>query len=99
MTDFISGWNNAIGAGDWVFQPVYPKLWTDESGNVTTDQDGLLVGAVIDDTTTLDFINDLTTAVLISLFTDAAAGPDDTIPDGSTNRRDRKRCLRWAIAP
>lgn len=30
---------------------------------------------------------DLQTAFLISLFTDAQCGPDDVIPDGSTNRR------------
>lgn len=31
--------------------------------------------------------DDLTTAVLISLFTDRVANDDDVIPDGSTNRR------------
>lgn len=30
---------------------------------------------------------DLETAVLISLFTDRLAAPDDVIPDGTTNRR------------
>ena len=31
--------------------------------------------------------DDLTTAVLISLFTDRRAAPSDVIPDGTTNRR------------
>lgn len=31
--------------------------------------------------------NDLVTALLLSLFTDREAAPDDTIPDGSTDRR------------
>lgn len=87
MTDFISGWDQAAGSGDWVFQPIAPRIWTDEAGAPVIDHNGLLVGAIIDETTTLDFINDLTTAVLISLFTDAAAGVDDAIPDGSGNRR------------
>ncbi|ODU84510.1 MAG: hypothetical protein ABT10_03025 [Novosphingobium sp. SCN 63-17] len=51
------------------------------------DENGLLVGAVVDDTDTLEFINDLTTSVLISLFTDATAGDDDVIPDGTSLRR------------
>ena len=56
-----------------------------------------------DITTTWDYVNnrgdwqvqagalasgdDLTTAVLISLFTDRRAAPSDVIPDGTTNRR------------
>lgn len=31
--------------------------------------------------------DDLSTAILISLCTDRAASPDDTLPDGSTDRR------------
>ncbi len=31
--------------------------------------------------------DDLETALLLSLFTDAEAGPDDEIPDGSSDRR------------
>lgn len=38
-------------------------------------------------TTDITFGNDLATAVLISLFTDAEADPSDPIPDGSTDPR------------
>lgn len=87
MTDIITGWNNATGEADWVFQPILPRIWTDEVDGPIIDESGLLVSAVIDDTTTLEFINDLTTAVLISLFTDAPADGDDIIPDGTVFRR------------
>lgn len=87
MTDIVTGWNNAAGAADWVFQPILPRIWTDEHDGPIVDESGLLVSAVIDDTTTLDFVNDLTTAVLISLFTDAPADDDDIIPDGTAMRR------------
>ena len=40
-----------------------------------------------DPTNQLSYGNDLATAVIISLFTDAQAGPDDVIPDGSTDPR------------
>lgn len=36
---------------------------------------------------TLSFGNDLATAALISIFTDAQADEGDTVPDGSTDRR------------
>lgn len=87
MTDIITGWNNATGEADWVFQPIMPRIWTDETNAPIVDENGLLVGAVVDDTNTLEFINDLTTSVLISLFTDAPAGDDDVLPDGTTLRR------------
>jgi len=40
-----------------------------------------------DPTNQLSFGNDLATAVIISLFTDAQAGPDDTIPDNTSDPR------------
>ncbi|KUR80752.1 phage GP46 family protein [Novosphingobium sp. FSW06-99] len=40
-----------------------------------------------DPTNSLTYGNDLATAALISLFTDAQADPDDVIPDGTTDRR------------
>lgn len=87
MTDFITGWNPATGEGDWIFQPHHPALWVDQTGNVITDEGGIAIDAIVDASTTIEFINDLTTSVLISLFTDAAASDDDVIPDGTTNRR------------
>ena len=87
MSDIQTGWNPATGTGDWILAPERPSLWTDEGGNLIVDQDGLLINAIIDQSNTLDFVNDLTTAVLISLFTDAAADDDDIIPDGTTNKR------------
>lgn len=87
MTDIATGWNNATGTADWVFQPILPSVWTDETASPVIDEGGLLVSAVIDDSTSLDFINDLTTSVLISLFTDAPADADDIIPDCTVFRR------------
>lgn len=87
MTDFITGWYPGTGEGDWIFQPHHPGLWVDQAGNVVADEGGIAIDAIVDASTSLEFVNDLTTSVLISLFTDAPASDDDVIPDGTVNRR------------
>jgi len=52
-------------------------IWDVQNGR----GDWVLVGQKLQDG------NDLETAVIISLFTDRIAAPDDVIPDGSTNPR------------
>ncbi len=89
MADITTFWNVAEGRGDWrlaspdgdlLYAADDDLLRDDADGAMTTEtppgyQPGLVSG------------NDLQTAVLISLFTDRQAGPDDVIPDGSDNPR------------
>ena len=88
MADISSIWSPSLGVGDWYFQVAETGLITDELGASILDQlgqaldDGLFSGSG-------DLVvgNDLGTAILISLFTDAEAGDDDVIPDGSGDPR------------
>lgn len=88
MADISTVWSPSLGVGDWYFQVSEDGLVTDETGASILDDarlainDGLFSGA-----SDLVAGNDLGTAVLISLFTDAQAGDDDVIPDGSGDPR------------
>jgi phage gp46-like protein len=88
MSDIAIVWSPSLGVGDWYYEVAADGLVTDENGNSIVDEtgapilDGLFSGA-----TDLIVGNELGTAVMISLFTDAQADEDDTIPDGSADPR------------
>lgn len=81
------GWDNEAGAGQWSIQGPVALIWTDELGNSILDERGAAVDAQFLPALGLGGGSQLLTAVLISLFTDAVAGPDDAIPDGSADPR------------
>jgi phage gp46-like protein len=87
MTDIITGIDPSTGFGDWIFVPAKTALWVDDAGVPVVDQSGIAINAVVDQSTTQEFLGDLATSVLISLFSDAAADTEDKIPDGTDNRR------------
>src|SRR4051812_18257550 len=85
--DIATLWDTATGAGDWVLDPGSSTIWTDENGNSIVDENGQPVSSEFIAGSGLVSGCDLVTAVLISLFTDAAADTDDAIPDGSGDPR------------
>lgn len=85
--DIQTSWVTESGFADWVIDPSNLTVWVDELGHSVLDETGAPVNLVVDPGTGLSEGGDLVTAVLISLFTDAAAGPDDSIPDGSEDPR------------
>lgn len=87
MADIITRWDTSRGVGDWVPTAANQVIWTDEDGNSVTDEDGLPVNSIFTAGGDLLGGDDLMTAVIISLFTDAAAAPDDVIADGSDDPR------------
>lgn len=87
MTDLATRWDSATGAGDLGLSLPQQLIWTDEHGNSVLDLAGRPVAASFTAGTGLAVGDDLLTAVLISLFTDGAADPDDAIPDGSDDPR------------
>ncbi len=90
MADIATIWSPLAGFGDWVLSVGHANLVLDEFGASILDETG---GAILSAATAFepgtglvaDF--DLQTATLISLFSDAQAGPDDVIPDGSGDPR------------
>lgn len=87
MSDIATIWRVDQAAGDWVLSPSSWPIWVDEQGNSIRDQQGRAVGNAFVPGTGLVAGQDLYTAVLISLFSDAEAGPDDIFPDGSGDPR------------
>ncbi|RSU46350.1 phage GP46 family protein [Sphingomonas sp. S-NIH.Pt15_0812] len=85
MADIATGWR--IDAGDWSVVAPEQVIWTDETGRAIVDEAGRPVSYVFTAGGDLAVGDDLFTAVLISLFCDAAAGDDDAIPDGSGDPR------------
>jgi len=85
--DIRTVWVTDAGYGDWALDPTSVSIWTDETGASIRDENGHAVDAIIDPGSGLAEGSDLATAVLISLFTDAEAGDDDTPTDGTANRR------------
>lgn len=90
MSDIATVWNPQTGTAGWMLSLSSIDLVEDGTGASVVDRagaplttqlppfvagQGLLAG------------NDLVTAVIISICTDATAGPDDIIPDGSTDPR------------
>lgn len=87
--DIATFWNAGESRGDWALPTADAYLRT-PGGGVVIGADGFAVpasGNTDGGNAGLRSGHDLATAVLISLFTDAAAGPDDTIPDASANPR------------
>jgi len=87
MADIATRWDTATGTGDWTIDPASQLIWTDESGRSIVDERGRVVSASFDPGSGLTDGGDLQTAVLISLFSDAAADDDDVIPTGSGDPR------------
>ncbi|KQN00575.1 phage GP46 family protein [Sphingomonas sp. Leaf25] len=87
MADIATRWDTATGTGDWTIDRASQIIWTDETGASIVDQNGRVVSAAFDAGTGLVEGNDLQTAVLISLFSDAVAADDDVITDRSGDPR------------
>lgn len=87
MADIATRWNIGTGLGDWGLSVPDQLIWTDENGNSIVDENGRPVSARFTPGDGLAIGDDLLTALLISLFSDAEAGPDDVIPDGSGDPR------------
>lgn len=87
MTDIRTGWDNDAPRGVWSADPMLNVTLTDEDGNSLIDEDGRPIASAFRAGTGLAAGEDLITALLISLFTDAAADADDPLPDNSTDRR------------
>lgn len=87
MPDIATTWDVDNAVGDWTISAPRWPLWVDQNGDSIRDQIGRAVGNAFIPGQGLVTGSDLYTAVLISLFTDAAAGPDDIIPDGSRDPR------------
>lgn len=81
MADIVTIWNVAEGRGDWQFDDYIVSVLTDDDGAAITDDDGnpIIVDRLVNPAARAPG-NDLRTAVLISLFTDAVATPDDGLP-------------------
>lgn len=87
MTDLGTRWDSATGTGDLALALPKQLLWTDGAGKSVNDQAGHPVAASFTPGAGLVVGDDLLTAVLISLFTDAQADADDRIIDGSDDPR------------
>lgn len=87
MPDIATRWDADSGTGDWTIDAAVQLVWIDEHGNSIRDEHGEAIGASFSPGKGLVTGADLQTAALISLFTDAEAGPDDVIPDGTTDPR------------
>ncbi|WP_157218665.1 phage GP46 family protein [Flavisphingomonas formosensis] len=90
MPDIATIWDPDSGTGDWVLSVPQLNLLVDENGNSVVDDSAAPIWTDIEAYTAGTGLlagNDLVTAVLISLFTDATADTEDTIPDGTTDPR------------
>jgi len=82
MTDIATRWDRDRSFGDWSIMPANAVSWTDENGNSVVDENGQPLDTSFTAGGVLAAGEDLFTAALISIFTDAAAGPDDKLPVG-----------------
>lgn len=90
MADFETRWDPAIGRGDWTLPAPVFRFATDAAGQPMIGADGFAIRLPAAGASPGDGLaagHDIETAVLISIFTDAAAGPDDQIPDGTDDPR------------
>ncbi|MDR7259883.1 phage gp46-like protein [Sphingomonas sp. BE270] len=90
MVDIATIWDAAAGIGDWTLSIGRSNVIVDARGASIRDGEGrqyLAAEEAYTPGTGLVSDQDLQTAVLISLFTDAEAGADDVIPDGSGDPR------------
>lgn len=85
MADIATRWSST--AGDFALALPEQLNWTDEAGNSIVDQLGRPVSAVFAAGDGLLAGDDLFTAAIISIFTDATAEADDVIADGSDDPR------------
>lgn len=90
MADIATFWNTAAGVGDWILSvPRYKVLFNEDGAPLLGEDDRVLLSEDLAEPYVPGLISghDLETSVLISLFTDRQAGPDDVIPDGTSNPR------------
>lgn len=87
MTDIRTIWDAAGMRGVWDSDTLRVDSLVDENGNSLIDESGAPLYSVIAPGTGLAVGDDLASAVLISLFTDATADVDDVLPDKSGDRR------------
>jgi phage gp46-like protein len=88
MADIQTVWSPSLGVGDWYFAVAKDGVITDENGfDILDSLDAPINDSLFGTASDLTVGNDLGTAVMISLFTDATAGADDVIPDGSGDPR------------
>lgn len=90
MADIATIWDAAAGIGDWSLSLGRSNVIVDEKGASIRDGQGrqyLTSADAYTPGTGLVSDQDLQTAALISLFTDAEAGPDDVVPDGTGDPR------------
>lgn len=90
MTDIATLWDSSVGYGDWVISVGTSNVIVSETGDSIRDASArpyLGASTAFTGTTGLRADQDLQTAVLISLFTDAQADADDVIPDGTSDPR------------
>jgi phage gp46-like protein len=88
MADIATIWSPSLGIGDWYLQLAADGTITDDAGQSIIDDTGSsLHDGLFSGVSDLQAGDDLFTAVLISLFTDAQADSDDIIPDGSNDPR------------
>ncbi len=88
MADIQTAWNADTMGGDWLLDPGTRSLvWSDQAGATIVDDVGQPIDAFFGANGGIVSGGDLFTAVLISLFTDAAAGDDDVIPDATRDPR------------
>ena len=93
--DLITLWRTENASGDWVMGIPAPGGILDTAGQPLFGSDGTalldsgsdLTDSFFGDTPSTISNLDLQTAILISLFTDAQASPDDMIQDGSGDPR------------
>ncbi len=88
MADIATIWDSTASRGDWAL-PSPDRFVTDAAGQPIIGPDGFAVPvgpAGVMASAGLLSGRDIQTAVLISLFTDAAAGPDDAVPPGTDPR-------------
>jgi phage gp46-like protein len=87
MSDIATAWNAEGSFGDWTVLAPSAVAWTDEHGDSIRDENGRPVDALFTAGGILATNDDLFTAALISIFTDAEAGPDDKSPLGDDDPR------------
>jgi phage gp46-like protein len=87
MTDIATRWNIDRSLGDWSIHAPSAVSWTDEAGNAIVDEHGQPIDSVVTTGGILAADDELFTAALISIFTDAAAGADDQLPTGEEDPR------------
>lgn len=90
MADIATFWDTAEGVGDWrIALGSYPILYDEDGAPLLSEVDLDLLSDNLDGVPARGLLGgrDLETAILISLFTDRQAGPDDVITDGSRDPR------------